>query len=163
MLRRTLFAGVAAACLMAASAVPAMAQTIRVMTWNAAFAEGNEWWDKITGDFEALHPGVTVEGNFVAFNQYLTSLSAMTAGDSLPDIFWGNVKTLDLGKAGIALDYKTVVDQAFLDQFFPRRCASSPMATRSMRCPATPRCSACSSTTGCSRKSASPIPRPGTS
>lgn len=119
MLRNTLFAGVAAACLMAASAVPAMAQTIQVMTWNAAFAEGNEWWDKITSDFEALHPGVTVEGNFVAFNQYLTSLSAMTAGDSLPDIFWGNVKTLDLGKAGIALDYKTVVDQAFLDQFFP--------------------------------------------
>lgn len=119
MLRNTLFAGVAAACLMAASAVPAAAQTIQVMTWNAAFAEGNAWWDKITGDFEALHPGVTVEGNFVAFNQYLTSLSAMTAGDSLPDIFWGNVKTLDLGKAGIALDYKTVVDQAFLDQFFP--------------------------------------------
>jgi raffinose/stachyose/melibiose transport system substrate-binding protein len=119
MLRRTLFAGVAAACLLAAAAVPAAAQTIRVMTWNNTFAEGNEWWDKITSDFEALHPGVTVQGEFVAFAQYLTSLSAMTAGDSLPDIFWGNVKTLDLGKAGIALDYKSVVDQAFLDQFFP--------------------------------------------
>ena len=119
MLRRTLFAGVAAACLLAAAAAPAAAQTIRVMTWNNEFAEGTAWWDKITSDFEALHPGVTVEGNFVAFNQYLTSLAAMTAGDSLPDIFWGNVKTIELGKAGIALDYTTVVDQAFLDQFFP--------------------------------------------
>lgn len=119
MLRRTAFAGVAAACLLAFAVAPATAQTIRVMTWNNMFAEGTPWWDKITADFEALHPGVTVEGNFVAFGQYLTALSAMTAGDSLPDIFWGNVKTLDLGKAGIALDYKTVLDDAYLDQFFP--------------------------------------------
>ena len=112
-----LIIGIAAACLIAA---PAMAQTtIRVMTWNPTHTAGNAWWDKITGDFSAKHPGVTIEGDFVPFNQYLTTLSAMTAGGSLPDIFWGNVKTIELGKAGIAMDYTKVLDKSFLDQFFP--------------------------------------------
>ncbi len=30
------------------------------------------WWDKITQGFEATHPGVKIETNFVPFNQYLT-------------------------------------------------------------------------------------------
>lgn len=117
MLKHILMAGVTVLTL--ASGIPATAQTIQVMTWNPSFAEGNPWWDKLTADFEAAHPGVDVQGNFVAFNQYLTTLSAMTAGGSLPDIFWGNVKTLELGKNGLALDYKTVVDQTFLDGFYP--------------------------------------------
>jgi len=118
MLRRAIFAAVAALGL-STLAAPATAQTIQVMTWNPDFAPGKEWWEKITSEFEAAHPGVTVEGNFVAFNQYLTTLSAMTAGGSLPDIFWGNVKTIELGKAGLALDYTTVLDKAFLDGFYP--------------------------------------------
>jgi raffinose/stachyose/melibiose transport system substrate-binding protein len=116
MLKRVLMSSVTLLGLMS---VPAMAQTIQVMTWNPGFADGTEWWDKITSEFEASHPGVEIQGNFVAFNQYLTTLSTMTAGDSLPDIFWGNVKTLELGKNGLIIDYKTVVDQAFLDGFYP--------------------------------------------
>lgn len=119
MLRRTLLAGIAAASLLAAAA-PAFADTtLHVMTWNNAYSAGNAWFDKLAADFEALHPGVKVEGDFVAFNQYLTTLSAETAGNSLPEIFWGNVKTLDLGKAGLAVDYAKVMDKDFLAQFYP--------------------------------------------
>ncbi len=92
---------------------------IHVMSWEAAQVAGTPWWDKITQDFEAKHPGVKIETNFVPFNQYLTTLAAMTAGNSLPDLFYGHVKAAELGRAGLAVNYKDVVDEAFLKQFYP--------------------------------------------
>ena len=62
---------------------------------------------------------MTIETNFVPFNQYLTTLAAMTAGGSLPEVFYGHVKAAELGRAGLAVNYKDVVDEAFLKQFYP--------------------------------------------
>src|SRR5262249_39116139 len=55
----------------------------------------------------------------VTFNQYLTTLAAMTAGNSLPDVFYGHVKAAELGRAGLAVNYKDVADDAFFKQFYP--------------------------------------------
>jgi raffinose/stachyose/melibiose transport system substrate-binding protein len=92
---------------------------IHVMHWEATQVAGTPWWDKITQGFEATHPGVKIETNFVPFNQYLTTLAAMTAGNSLPEIFYGHVKSAELGRAGLAVNYKTTFDDAFLKQFYP--------------------------------------------
>ncbi len=48
-----------------------------------------------------------------------TTLAAMTAGNSLPDLFYGHVKAAELGRAGLAVNYKDAVDEAFLKQFYP--------------------------------------------
>ena len=93
--------------------------TLHVMSWEPLQVEGTPWWDKITKGFEAAHPGVKVETNFVTFNQYLTTLAAMTAGNSLPDVFYGHVKAAELGRAGLAVNYKDVFDEAFFKQFYP--------------------------------------------
>lgn len=92
---------------------------IHVMSWEPAQVAGTPWWDKITKGFEEKHPGVTIETNFVPFNQYLTTLAAMTAGNSLPDLFYGHVKAAELGRAGLGVNYKDVVDDAFLKEFYP--------------------------------------------
>jgi ABC-type glycerol-3-phosphate transport system substrate-binding protein len=93
--------------------------TLHVMSWEPEQVDGTPWWDAITHGFEAAHPGVKIETNFVTFNQYLTTLAAMTAGNSLPDVFYGHVKAAELGRAGLAVDYKTVFDDAFFKQFYP--------------------------------------------
>ena len=61
---------------------------------------GRDYWDKTVAGFEAENPGVKVESNFVAFSQYLPTLTAMIAGGSLPDVFNGGTKTGELGRAG---------------------------------------------------------------
>lgn len=101
---------------------PSMGQdqvTLHVMHWEATQVEGTPWWDALVKGFQDAHPGVTIESNFVTFNQYLTTLAAMTAGNSLPDVFYGHVKAAELGRAGLAVNYKDVVDDAFLKQFYP--------------------------------------------
>lgn len=114
---------IAAAAFVAAAAFGGPAQAadtvIRVMSWEPAQVAGTPWWDKITKGFETKNPGVKIETNFVPFNQYLTTLAAMTAGNSLPDVFYGHVKAAELGRAGLAVNYKDVVDEAFLKQFYP--------------------------------------------
>src|SRR5262249_45415052 len=117
---RLSFALAATTALMLMTGTAALADTtLKVMSWEPMQVDGTEWWDKITHGFEAAHPGVKIETNFVTFNQYLTTLAAMTAGGSLPDIFYGHVKAAELGRAGLAVNNKTVFDDAFFKQFYP--------------------------------------------
>ena len=120
-MKMTKAAGALALLMTTAGAIPVLAEdtVIHVMSWEPAQVDGTEWWDKITQGFTAQHPGVTIETNFVPFNQYLTTLAAMTAGGSLPDVFTGHVKAAELGRAGLAVNYKDVVDEAFLKEFYP--------------------------------------------
>lgn len=117
------FCALVAAAVVAAGSFGASAWakdvTIRLMSWEPMLVKGTPWWNKITSEFEAKHPGVTIESNFVPFNQYLTTLSAMTAGDSLPDIFYGHVKVAELGRAGIAVNFKKELGDDFLKGFYP--------------------------------------------
>jgi len=117
---RTWFVTAAAVAILATASTGAMADTtLHVMSWEPMQVDGTPWWDKITKGFEAAHPGVKIETNFVTFNQYLTTLATMTAGNSLPDIFYGHVKAAELGRAGLAVDYKTVMGDDFFKQFYP--------------------------------------------
>jgi raffinose/stachyose/melibiose transport system substrate-binding protein len=120
MLRKTVVCAIVAALVIVPS--PAVAQTpvtLRVMHWTNSMVKGSDWWDQITGGFEQAHPGVTIESNYVAFPQYLPSLEAMTAGGELPDVFFGHVKSAELGRAGVAVNYKDVFADAFFANFFP--------------------------------------------
>lgn len=112
--------GALALLMTTAGTIPVFAQdvTINVMSWEPLLVEGTDWWDEITDGFEAKHPGVTIESNFVPFNQYLTTLAAMTAGDSLPDLFFGHVKSAELGRAGLAVNYSELFEPAFFEHFY---------------------------------------------
>src|SRR5271156_5052334 len=108
----------AVACF-AASLQPGQAETtLHVMSWQTAYVAGTDYWDKTVAGFEAENPGVKVESNFVAFSQYLPTLTAMIAGGSLPDVFNGGTKTGELGRAGLLVNFKDVFGDAFFDQFF---------------------------------------------
>jgi raffinose/stachyose/melibiose transport system substrate-binding protein len=93
--------------------------TLHIMHWTDSMVKGTAWWDKIVSGFEAAHPGVTVESNFVAFAQYLPTLTSMSAGAQLPDVFFGHVMAAELGRAGLAVNYKDVFDDAFFKRFYP--------------------------------------------
>ena len=108
-----------AVALFAAAVHPALAETtLHVMSWQTAYVAGTPYWDKTIAGFEAENPGVKVESNFVAFSQYLPTLTAMIAGGSLPDVFNGGAKTGELGRAGILVNFRDVFEPAFFDQFF---------------------------------------------
>ena len=116
---KKLVAAAAGRCCRLAAIHSALADTtLHVMSWQPAYVAGTPYWDKTVAGFEAENPGVKVESNFVAFSQYLPTLTAMIAGDSLPDVFNGGTKTGELGRAGLLVNYKDVFDDAFFDQFF---------------------------------------------
>lgn len=95
--------------------------TLRVMSYDTTdqLTRETPWLDEILSAFEADHPGVTIEINDLPFPQYLPTLEAMIAGDELPDVFYGHVKTAELGRAGLVIDYRDYADQAWLDRFYP--------------------------------------------
>ncbi|MBZ9938556.1 extracellular solute-binding protein [Mesorhizobium sp. BR1-1-16] len=110
---------IAASAVLTAAAFPALADTtLHVMSWQPAYVAGTDYWDKTVAGFEAENPGVKVESNFVAFGQYLPTLTAMIAAGSLPDVFNGGTKTGELGRSGHLVNFKDVYDAAFFDQFY---------------------------------------------
>ena len=112
---KKLVAAAAAAALSAATFHPALAETtLHVMSWQPAYVAGTPYWDKTVAGFEAENPGVKVESNFVAFSQYLPTLTAMIAGGSLPDVFNGGTKTGELGRAGLLVNFKDVFEPGVL-------------------------------------------------
>lgn len=93
--------------------------TLRIMHWAPEQVEGTAWWDEIIQGFEETHSGVTIESNFLPFAQYLPTLEAMTAASELPDVFFGHVKAAELGRAGLAVNYREVFDDTFFERFYP--------------------------------------------
>jgi len=113
------FIATAGAAVFAAIVQPAVAETtLHVMSWQPAYIDGTDYWNKTVAGFEAENPGVKVESNFVAFSQYLPTLTAMIASDSLPDVFNGGTKTGELGRSGHLVNYKDVFDDTFFGRFF---------------------------------------------
>ena len=109
------FVAASAVALLAMAVHPALSETtLHVMSWQTAYVAGTPYWDKTIAGFEAENPGVKVESNFVAFSQYLPTLTAMIAGGSLPDVFNGGTKTGELGRAGLLVNFKDVFDARVL-------------------------------------------------
>jgi raffinose/stachyose/melibiose transport system substrate-binding protein len=97
------------------------AVTLRIMSYDTTdqLTRETEWFDQVLADFEAMHPGLTIEVNDLPFPQYLPTLEAMIAGDELPDVFYGHVKTAELGRAGLVIDYRDYFDEEWLARFYP--------------------------------------------
>jgi ABC-type thiamine transport system substrate-binding protein len=114
------------------STVPAGAQdekiTLRVMHWTPTMTMESDWWRSIVEGFEAEHPNVTIESNFVAFEQYLPTLEAMIAGDELPDVFFGLLTTKKRSVTSSSAGSPLAL------------CASSPLTAMSMPFPGRPSC-----------------------
>src|SRR2546429_110040 len=103
------------ALLLLASVSPVRSQTqikLRMMSYDTTDQEnrGTPWFDKILKDFEAKHPGLTIEVNDLPFPQYNPALETMIAGNELPDVFYGITKAAQLGRAGLVINYKDYVD-----------------------------------------------------
>jgi len=93
--------------------------TLRIMHWSTSQGEDSAWWREILDGFTAIHPNVTFENNYVAYPQYQPALEALAASNSLPDVFYGSVKTAELGRVGLTINYKDVLPAEFFEQFYP--------------------------------------------
>src|SRR5260370_25096108 len=49
--------------------------TLKIMHWTSWMVDTNPAWRALVQGFEAQHPGVTISSNFVAFPQYLPTLT----------------------------------------------------------------------------------------
>jgi ABC-type glycerol-3-phosphate transport system substrate-binding protein len=92
--------------------------TLRIMHWTGQMVEDTPWWKDVLDGFKAQHPNVTIENNFVPFPQYLPTLEANAASNSLPDVFFAHVKAAELGRAGLTINYHDYFDDAFFKQFY---------------------------------------------
>jgi raffinose/stachyose/melibiose transport system substrate-binding protein len=95
------------------------AVTLEIMHWDSRMVDGVEWWDEIVTGFESAHPGVDIQTNFIGFGQYLPTLEARTAGEELPDVFYGHVKAAELGRAGLAVNYAEIYEPEYFERFYP--------------------------------------------
>jgi len=102
----------------AAGLTSAAKVTLRIMHWNTRMVNQTSWWTAILHGFEAQHPGVTIENNYVPFAQYLPSLTSEAAAKNLPDMFYAHVQAAVLGRAGQTINYKTVLPASFFKQFY---------------------------------------------
>lgn len=93
--------------------------TLKIMHWNTAMVEQTPWWKDVLDGFKAKYPNVSIENNFVAFPQYLPTLEAQAASNSLPDVFFAHVKAAELGRAGRTVNYKDIFNADFFKQFYP--------------------------------------------
>jgi raffinose/stachyose/melibiose transport system substrate-binding protein len=93
--------------------------TLRFMHWNSALTTQSAWLRDVLAGFTKLHPGVVVEPNFVAFPQYLPTLTSMSAAKTLPDLYYAHVLAAQLGRAGLSINYRDYVPESFIKQFYP--------------------------------------------
>jgi ABC-type glycerol-3-phosphate transport system substrate-binding protein len=90
--------------------------TLKVMQWQ--YANQARWWTNTLRGFTAQHPNVTIENQYVTFDQYLTTLESEAAANTLPDVMYAHVKAAELGRSGHTIDFKTVFPASFFKQFY---------------------------------------------
>jgi len=111
----TLGGGALAACGSSGSSGGSGKTTLRMWTW---YTEDAKAFPKLIAEYEKANPKVTIQSRIINFDNYAPALeSAVSAGD-VPEIFAPGVLAVTYGKAGIALELKQALGQAFLSQFF---------------------------------------------
>jgi raffinose/stachyose/melibiose transport system substrate-binding protein len=86
MKKSALFLGIAVSTL----AAPVMATEITVWDWKNADPALSGYYTKVKGDFEAAHPGVTVNLVMQPHDQYYTLLGTALSSNAGPDVFLMN-------------------------------------------------------------------------
>lgn len=95
-------------------------ETITFYSWSSGSeAEADT---AVCAQYEAEHPGVTVEPTFIPYAEYLSKLNTMAAAGSMPDVFKvPEMNALEWGSKGALLDLKPLYDEAGinpLDRWF---------------------------------------------
>ncbi|MDQ0390688.1 ABC transporter substrate-binding protein [Labrys monachus] len=72
------------------AAAPAKAQEITVWDWKSGDPAAASYYEKVKGDFEAAHPGVTVNYVMQPLDQYYTLLGTALSSHAGPDLFLMN-------------------------------------------------------------------------
>ena len=96
-------------------------ETITFYSWSSGSeAEADT---AVCAQYEAEHPGVTVEPTFIPYAEYLSKLNTMAAAGSMPDVFKvPEMNALEWGSKGALLDLKPLYDEAGinpLDEMVP--------------------------------------------
>ena len=89
--------------------------TLKIMQWQ--YVNQARWWTNLLRGFTVQHPNVTIENEYVTFDQYLTTLESEAAANTLPDVFYTHVKAAELGRSGHTIDFATVFPSSFFKQF----------------------------------------------
>jgi raffinose/stachyose/melibiose transport system substrate-binding protein len=90
--------------------------TLKIMQWQ--YVNQARWWTNLLRGFTVQHPNVTIENEYVTFDQYLTTLESEAAANTLPDVFYTHVKAAELGRSGHTIDFATVFPSSFFRQFY---------------------------------------------
>ncbi len=110
-----LLTGALAACAMIGNmTLTSSAEEKKVVSFYMWAADAEQEFDRaIVAQYEAEHPDVDIEENYIPYAEYLSKLNTMAAANSLPDIFnlpEGNV--FEWGEKGALLDLKPLYDEA---------------------------------------------------
>lgn len=92
----------------ALTAMPVSAETLTFVSWQKDEPGYGDWLNEIVAEFEATHPGVTVEMTRVARDNYANAMFTMFAGGSPPDI-------VHLA----AFEYQPFADEGWLEPLDP--------------------------------------------
>ena len=88
--------------------------TVSFYSWSAGAEQ--EFDQAICDQYQAEHPGVTIEANFIPYSEYLSKINTMAAADSMPEVFKlpeGSV--LEWGTKGAVLDLEPLYEKAGFD------------------------------------------------
>lgn len=93
---------------------PAMSDTtLKFISWQVDEPGIKEWWQGIIGEFEAAHPGVTIDFTKVARENYLDTMITLFASGSPPDI--AHLAVFEVGP---------IAENGWLEDLGPRIAAS---------------------------------------
>lgn len=69
-----------------ASAVPASAEVLKFVSWQKDEKGIGDWWGSVIKEWEAKHPGNTIEWTKVERSAYSDTMTTLFAGGTPPDI-----------------------------------------------------------------------------
>ncbi len=91
--------------------------TINILRVETGDPAQKAYLSTIGKDYEASHPGVKVNFEYLANEAYKSKLPTLLQSDAAPDIFysWGGQTLADQAKAGFLKDISGLLNSDFLD------------------------------------------------
>lgn len=122
--RRSLAAAIAVASALSSFAAAADT-TVRVLRVEISDAE-KQYYDEIVAEYEAQHPDVDVEFEYIANEAYKTRLPTLLQSDQRPDIFysWGGEGLRDKVEAGFVRDLTEPMQDGW-QEIYPESAVSA--------------------------------------
>ena len=94
----------------------ALGQTLRYFSWEVNIADETA---ALIAEFEAMHPGVTVDFEAMSPDQYWPRMSAMAAANDLPDVFYMSTGFVaEWHRNGLLANLQPYVDALDLEDYY---------------------------------------------